>query len=344
MALFTVGIPTHNRAHYLPETLSCLLRQTYQDFEVIISDNASTDSTTKVVGQFQDSRIRYVRQESNVGPIANFLRCAELARTEWIVFNQDDDLLCPLFLERFASTIEKHPNIVMYATDILHSADVTRLHGATFGGFPLKHRWDQPQPRLIPGEQVAALNWFMTGFMPPAQAFLTRLFLKHWPRGEDALLQGDHYLTSHVACEGVVAYESYVGAILRHHSQRICVQMQDSHRKARHIQFNDLRELFAEKQIDWQSALRAILPELPLEFRQGLLGQDLYERLLPADVVEILADSIATERGMSSEALLAGLKAERIANTSGGRLERMGLPRPIIRLMRGALSAMGKRY
>ena len=93
MPLFTVAIPTYNRADYLPDTLACLFRQTHEDFEVIISDNGSTDNTPEVVQRFQDKRIRYVRQTSNIGPAANWLFCAEQARTEWIVFNQDDDLL-----------------------------------------------------------------------------------------------------------------------------------------------------------------------------------------------------------------------------------------------------------
>ena len=65
---FTVGVPTYNRANYLPYTLSCLLQQTYRDFEVVISDNASTDNTADVVRQYNDPRIRYVRQPALVGP------------------------------------------------------------------------------------------------------------------------------------------------------------------------------------------------------------------------------------------------------------------------------------
>ena len=209
MPRFTVAIPTYNRAHYLPYTLSCLLRQTYTDFEIVISDNASSDGTDEVVRQFQDRRIRYVRQPELLCPGDNWAACADAAKAEWIIFNQDDDVLNPYFLERCARAIQLLPEIVMYVTDCAISKDVTRHHGGSLCGFPFGHHWDQGQPRLIPGEQIAALAWFINAFFPPAQATPTHLCRKHWPRGPEAVYLGDHYFTSHVACEGVVAYESY---------------------------------------------------------------------------------------------------------------------------------------
>ena len=79
MPFFTVAIPTYNRAHYLPYTLSCLLQQTFKDFEVIISDNASTDNTPEIVRQFGDRRIQYVRQPILKDPVENWYACAEMA-------------------------------------------------------------------------------------------------------------------------------------------------------------------------------------------------------------------------------------------------------------------------
>jgi hypothetical protein len=131
---------------------------------------------------------------------------------------------------------------------------------------------------------------------------------------------------------------------LRHHPQRICVLMQDEQRRSRELQFDTLHELFAKKNIDWQSALRTILPELPLEFRESILTRDFAEHLLPGEVVEILIESIATEKGLSSHALLDRLQRDRIATCSGGRLDRLGLPKPMVRGLRRVFHALGKRY
>ncbi len=88
---FTVGIPTYNRAKWLGEAIELVLRQSFSDFELLVSDNASTDDTAGVAASFADVRIRYVRQAENIGPAANFNYVIEHARGEFLVFNQDDD-------------------------------------------------------------------------------------------------------------------------------------------------------------------------------------------------------------------------------------------------------------
>lgn len=76
----SIGLPVYNGEEYLAESLDALLGQTYEDFEIIISDNASTDSTGDMCKRYarQDSRIRYVLQSENIG----------LARNHDFVFRQ----------------------------------------------------------------------------------------------------------------------------------------------------------------------------------------------------------------------------------------------------------------
>ena len=73
----TIGLPVYNGEKYIAESLDALLGQSYTDFELIISDNASTDSTGDICRQYekQDSRVRYVRQPQNIGlaPNHNFV-------------------------------------------------------------------------------------------------------------------------------------------------------------------------------------------------------------------------------------------------------------------------------
>jgi len=96
----SVFIPTFNRAHMLRESIESVLGQTYGDFELIISDNASEDSTESVVKSFDDGRIRYVKNEHNIGSRGNWNRCFVLARGEYITILPDDDLMLPENLER----------------------------------------------------------------------------------------------------------------------------------------------------------------------------------------------------------------------------------------------------
>ena len=65
----SIGLPVYNGETFLAESLEALLGQTYEDFELIISDNASTDGTTEICHRYekQDSRIRYIRQPRNIG-------------------------------------------------------------------------------------------------------------------------------------------------------------------------------------------------------------------------------------------------------------------------------------
>jgi glycosyltransferase involved in cell wall biosynthesis len=90
----TVGLPVYNGEKYLAESLEALLGQSYEDFELIISDNASTDGTADICRRYgeQDSRIRYVRQSRNIGCAPNHNFVVKEARGELFKWASDDDL------------------------------------------------------------------------------------------------------------------------------------------------------------------------------------------------------------------------------------------------------------
>ena len=110
----SVGVPTYNGARYLGEALESLLRQTYEDIEIIISDNASTDATEEVATSFarRDPRVRYDRLPENIGAAANFMRVLELARGEYFRWAAADDLSAPEFIERCVSVLDREPDVV----------------------------------------------------------------------------------------------------------------------------------------------------------------------------------------------------------------------------------------
>ena len=100
----TVGIPTYNRSQLLKRSIASVLRQSYRDFKLIVSDNASDDDTASVVASFRDPRLVYRPLERNIGRAGNFNRLIDLAETEFVVLMGDDDQLRP---EHLSCTVRR---------------------------------------------------------------------------------------------------------------------------------------------------------------------------------------------------------------------------------------------
>jgi glycosyltransferase involved in cell wall biosynthesis len=111
----SIGLPVYNGANYLAETLDCILAQTFEDFELIISDNASTDGTAEICSQYaaRDPRIRYVQNATNLGAAKNYNRVFELSRGAYFKWNGHDDPLAPQFLERCVEILDRDSGIVL---------------------------------------------------------------------------------------------------------------------------------------------------------------------------------------------------------------------------------------
>lgn len=90
---FSVVIPTYNRASDLQFALYCILQQSFSDFEIIISDNCSSDNTRVIVGELKDKRIRYFRNKENIGAILNYKKAIKHAKGEYIFLHGDDDFV-----------------------------------------------------------------------------------------------------------------------------------------------------------------------------------------------------------------------------------------------------------
>jgi glycosyltransferase involved in cell wall biosynthesis len=105
----TIGVPVFNGESFLAETLDSLLNQTFSDFEVVISDNASTDRTEEICRAYtaRDPRVRYCREVVNRGAAWNHNRVFELARGEYFKWNSADDLCAPEFLARCVAALDR---------------------------------------------------------------------------------------------------------------------------------------------------------------------------------------------------------------------------------------------
>jgi glycosyltransferase involved in cell wall biosynthesis len=107
----SVCVPTLNRARYLSVTISSVLDQTFQDYELIVCDNGSTDETPHVVRAFRDARIRYLRSPDTVGMGANWRRALEAARGRYCGILADDDSWAPSLLEALITPLEEDARV-----------------------------------------------------------------------------------------------------------------------------------------------------------------------------------------------------------------------------------------
>lgn len=123
-SLLSICIPTFNRSEFLQKAISSVLAQSYNDFELVIVDNASTDDTQKVVALFKDNRIRYFRNNENLGLGLNWNQCISLANGEFICIFHDDDLMLPENLKMKMEYFSKNPSL-----RLIHS-NVNRIDAA----------------------------------------------------------------------------------------------------------------------------------------------------------------------------------------------------------------------
>jgi glycosyltransferase involved in cell wall biosynthesis len=134
--MFSVVIPTYNRSNLFPLAVRSILNQTYDDFEVVVSDNCSTDDTQAVASQFKDPRVRYVRTPRHMVIADSWEFGRTQARGQLILMLSDDDAMVSCALERFAY------EALHQSADFIFSA-VAKYRDESFPG-PEKNSVDCP--------------------------------------------------------------------------------------------------------------------------------------------------------------------------------------------------------
>ena len=116
----SIGLPVYNGEPFLSETIDAILAQTYEDFELIISDNASTDATKKICCRYavRDKRVSYYRNQHNIGATGNFNQVFELASGQYFKWAAHDDLHAPNYLARCVEILERDRSVVLCHTQV----------------------------------------------------------------------------------------------------------------------------------------------------------------------------------------------------------------------------------
>ncbi|MEO1670747.1 MAG: glycosyltransferase [Cyanobacteria bacterium J06631_2] len=143
--LVSIGVPVYNGANFIREALDSILSQTYENFELIICDNASTDETEKICREYasKDSRIRYHRSEQNLGAAWNFNRVFELSSGKYFKWAAHDDLIAPDFLLKCVEVLERDSDMILCHCQ----AKVIDDRGSVLEEYKVQLKTNSPEPQ-----------------------------------------------------------------------------------------------------------------------------------------------------------------------------------------------------
>jgi len=148
----SIGLPVYNGELYLAESIESLLGQTFGDFELILSDNGSEDETQSICQRYakSDERVRYFREEENLGCAWNYNRVFELSRGEYFMWAADDDLHLPTFIEKTVEVLDHRPEVLWCFCRHSHidpQGKVIPVAAGRDASFLNSHGWDRTSPK-----------------------------------------------------------------------------------------------------------------------------------------------------------------------------------------------------
>ena len=130
--LVTVGIPVFNGEKFMKRRLDSILNQTYQNFQILISDNRTNDLTSKICSDYQkkENKIKYYRQQKNLGFVKNFNYLIKNTQTKYFVMAAVDDLWEPTFLEENIKILESNEKIVGSIGEVKYFGNISNKNNS----------------------------------------------------------------------------------------------------------------------------------------------------------------------------------------------------------------------
>lgn len=137
-------MPVYNGENFIQEAIDSILCQDFEDFELVISDNCSTDNTQEICRSYsdKDKRVRYILQENNLGAAPNFNYLFEISNSPFFKWAAHDDILEPSYFRKCIEALKNRPNCVLctsYSKTIDNKGELVRHYDAC-------KTFDQPQP------------------------------------------------------------------------------------------------------------------------------------------------------------------------------------------------------
>lgn len=153
--LVTVGIPVYNGERYVREAISSVCNQTYRNLEILVADNASTDSTVAILHELaaKDDRIRLILNPENLGAASNFNLVLDQGKGEHTVWVASDDLIEPAYISRAVEILNRRPEVV----GVYSNARRIDENGTTVGNYSesvARARLDDPDAAVRVGDSI----------------------------------------------------------------------------------------------------------------------------------------------------------------------------------------------
>ena len=127
MRNFTIAIPAYNRLDYLKEAINSVLNQSFEDFELIIVDDCSTENIWEYLLTLKDERVKIFRNPINLGLVRNWRRCIEEASGKWFKFLMADDVMFKDSLFILNNIINKYPENKVIVTSGIDFKDIKEV-------------------------------------------------------------------------------------------------------------------------------------------------------------------------------------------------------------------------
>ncbi|OKH44254.1 glycosyl transferase [Calothrix sp. HK-06] len=195
--LVSVITPTYNRPEYLKQALTSAVNQTYRNIEIIVSDNCSPQDPQAIVESFNDPRIRYYRNSSNLGMLVNTIQTFKYARGKYVASLLDDDMWEPDYLAKLVPLLEENSNLALAFCDHYMMNASGTLDIASTENCTRAYKRDQLKQGVY---QPFALHALVNQSVSPAIAAVIRRDIVDWDEfTNDIAGMWDVYL-SYICC------------------------------------------------------------------------------------------------------------------------------------------------
>lgn len=299
-SLFTIGIPTFNRADLLKKTIESALNQTYENIEIVVSDDNSYDDTKSVIESFNSDKIIYKRNKQNIGSMANFISAFEMANGEYFSFLQDDDILCKDFIEKACKGLNQSDDITLYYSFAISTKNIEFVHGELIHGTPIALDWINKTPRIISGKLWPPFSLIAKTGNPPTLAFKTKILRKYIKDcyTNDGELLTERKIAAANASAGNVFIDPRIGAINRIHDGQRNLILKNQNPNVRNLHFLnmvDYLQTLVEPIDKWENGFLELIIESDSYWKNKWLQQTKSwpnNKWLCNDVKKILEDQV----------------------------------------------------
>ncbi len=259
--IVSIGVPVYNAEKYLRAALDSMLAQTFRDFEIVISDNGSTDSTLDICRDYatRDPRVRYVHIDVNRGLVWNHLRVQDLACGRFFMFGPQDDWFAPQYVERCVAVLEADPGVSYVYSEAL----VMDESGELIGREITRQRLSDPSPSTRFWDVLVVrggVNFYG----------MTRLALRHRIGRWKPLPRGERLVLAELALWG--RFELLPGDL---YFRRVHPNQFTTNRKSRRV---ESMVLDPSRGRGWRNSVPLLLAEYVLAYAQGVLRAPLSAR------------------------------------------------------------------